>query len=576
MKPSRTWKTCTRYKDTPSVVGNVITSGINQLDEINDEEDNHDQDEQCFNVGRKVDQYSGLNHPSQNEEEDDIFPTENRVEPVSSIGHVLEPQFNTVVRIHREEPRSFVKVLSHTQPFLITDPRKEQHQERILDGELNTKRVPNHTLADILMSSHRFAVIKSNLYYWNQSLGYFIGLVGDKADIFIRQNIPDHLKGLITFKSSVEIIQWLKTKEQLQVSDETLAMRKGYVAFSNCIVKISDFSIHHHNPDFYFTSAINAEYPIENQVSSKYFERFIQQVTGGDRLKYLRLQELFGYVLSEIREVKYIPFLLGPKDSGKSIVLKLLEHLIGQEFFTNLSFDELNQPTFLCQLFGKKLNACGETSEVALNRLDVFKKLSGGDYVMARFLYGQAFKFINTAALLFSGNHLPILKGIDRSNAFSQRLVIFPFSFQVPKEKQDIHLFDKLLKETPYIVKWSLVGLKRWCQNNFIFTTCEEIEEIAHDYSNQNNSIRSFVSSCCFFDPNLRTHNDVLESAYRTYCRKNGIIEESNKAFHKCMQGIDGLRYSRFRLNNDNKFGYIGIALRSNQGEGDEPIATER
>lgn len=43
----------------------------------------------------------------------------------------------------------------------------------------------------------------------------------------------------------------------------------------------------------------------------------------------MRLQELFGYVISEIRDVKVILYLVGVKDSGKSIILKLLEHLVG-------------------------------------------------------------------------------------------------------------------------------------------------------------------------------------------------------------------------------------------------------
>jgi phage/plasmid-associated DNA primase len=221
----------------------------------------------------------------------------------------------------------------------------------------------------------------------------------------------------------------------------------------------------------------------------------MRQVTGGNRQKYFRLQELFGLVISEIREVKVIPFLLGPKDSGKSIILKILEHLVGQEFFTNLSFEELNQPSFLCQLFGKKLNACGEVSEIALNRLDVFKKLSGGDYVMARYLYGQAFKF-----------------------------------------------------------------------------TCDEIEEIACRYTERNNSVKSFVDTCCILDPDLRTHNETLESAI-AICRDNDLIEESNKVFHRTMQSLDGLKHTRFRLNDMNKNGYIGIGLVTTRLEGEKHAA---
>ncbi len=447
----------------------------------------------------------------------------------------------------------------------ITSPHKQDVQVTQIplpDKKTNNQIIHNHTLAELLIDTHRFAVIEGNLYYWNQALGYFVSLTGENADIFIRQNIPDKYKSRISFNSCQEILRWILAKDEMKVNEELLVTRKSFVAFSNCIINIKDFSSHSHDPDYFFTSVLNAEYPLRGIPDAPVFESFMSQITGGDQRLYMRLQELFGYVISEIRDVKVIPYLVGVKDSGKSIILKLLEHLVGPDFFTNLSFGELNQQSYLCQLFEKKLNTCGETSEIALNRLDNFKKLSGGDYVMARYLYGQAFKFINKAALLFAGNHLPTIKGIDKSNAFSQRLAIFPFNHQVPKEDQDIHLFDKLIKETSYIAHWSLIGLQRWIDNNYQFTTCEQIEKMAKEYSEETNSIDSFIKTCCYMNPDSKTHNDVLEKAYKKYCRSYGMIEENSRMFHKHMKTLPRLTYSRFRLYDENKYGYIGIGLK--------------
>lgn len=190
------------------------------------------------------------------------------------------------------------------------------------------------------------------------------------------------------------------------------------------------------------------------------------------------------------------------------------------------------------------------------------KKLSGGDYVTARPLYSNAIKFTNTAALLFAGNHLPVIKGgIDRSNAFSQRIEVFPFQNQVPKGLQDIKLLDKLLEEKSYIAKWALKGLARWRLNNYQFTTCEEIEEIHETYTSNNNSIRSFLKNKCLMDPTLRTHNSALLSAYREFCSENEFIIESEHTFHRHLREIHGLTRGRFRENGDNEFGYYGIGL---------------
>ncbi|QHJ69227.1 DNA primase family protein [Planococcus halotolerans] len=498
-----------------------------------------------------------LNLPSNANNNNSIFVSEETFSP--SIGHNLDGECDLRdIFINREENNQ--NPVAESNLSLNTDKNALATEQ-----DAKVKRLSNYDIANLLIDNHYFAIIEDNLHYWDSVRGHFVGLVGDKADNFIRQNTPDNLKSLITLKSTEEIMRWIHSKDQLIVPIDSLAKRKEYVAFSNCIVRISDLSIHPHTPTLNFTGIVNTEYPLNSNFvdnsSGLSFETFIYEITDGDSATYYRLQELFGYVLSEIRDVKVIAFLLGPKDSGKSIILKLLETLIGEEFFTNLSFQEMNQQQLVCHLFGKKLNTCGETSEISLNRLDNLKKLSGGDYVMARYLYGQAFKFINRAALVCAGNHLPILKGIDKSNAFSERLVIFPFLHQVDKTKKDIYLIDKLLLERSYIAKWALEGLKRWSSNNYQFTSCTYVNELMDNYSHTQNSVSHFVKKHCIISPDLRTHNEVLEFAYKSFCNTNGLMEETSKSFHKHMQDINDIKHTRFRLQGQNKNGYIGIGL---------------
>ncbi|UKJ47719.1 phage/plasmid primase, P4 family [Lysinibacillus sp. ACHW1.5] len=274
-----------------------------------------------------------------------------------------------------------------------------------------------------------------------------------------------------------------------------------------------------------------------------------------------RLQELFGYVISGYRELKYLPFLLGVKDSGKSIILKLLEYLVGIENTTNLSFEQLNKSEYLVELFNKRLNTCGETSEVSLNKLDVFKKITGGDFIMARQLYNQPIKFVNTAVLVFAGNHLPIIKGQDSYSAFSKRLLIFPFDYSVPKESQDIQLYDKLIDEIDYIASWAIKGLKRLIKNNFEFTTNEYIEAILDNFINNNNSISNFINRCCEINVTKQTHTYELYKAYESFCNINNYTLESNNQFCAFLNNLSGLQKTRFRKNDENKLGYKGIKL---------------
>ncbi|ODP28506.1 hypothetical protein PTI45_02051 [Paenibacillus nuruki] len=422
-------------------------------------------------------------------------------------------------------------------------------------------KLSNHEIAELLAINHKFAVINQNLHYWEPALGHFIGLVGEKSDMFIRKNIPNNLKNLITARSVEEIVKWLISDKRITTSNDSLVQRKNYIPFKNGVVSINDLSRHEHSPSFYFTSVINAHYPSAGVLRGETFESFMDQVTGGSKSEYWRLQELFGYVLSEIRDVKVLPFLIGPKDSCKSIVLKLLSHMVGEQHCSSLSLEQMNQSDYLCQLFAKKLNTFGEISEIPVKRLDTLKKLSGGDPLTARYLYGKPIKFVNQAALLFAGNFLPVIKGMDRSNAFIERLEVFSFEFQVPKDKQDIYLFKKIRDEKSYIAWWALQGLQRWIENNHQFTKSETVELIIQDYKITDNSVQSFLDRCCILRAGYKEYNSVLYEAYEGFCEKENLVVKSTKTFHKSMQDVAGLRHHKFRKEGSNGNGYDGIQL---------------
>lgn len=180
---------------------------------------------------------------------------------------------------------------------------------------------------------------------------------------------------------------------------------------------------------------------------------------------------------------------------------------------------------------------------------------------MARPLYDSPVKFVNKALLVFAGNHLPSISSADNLNAFSKRIEIFPFNYPTPKDRQDPDLLAKLLNESDYIVNWAVIGWQRWYSNNFKFTTCREVINLAESYSRQNNSVDTFIKDSCTLDPTFKIHSDILEKAYLNYCDTENLPAVSTKSFNHSLKSIPNLNYSRFRLNGENKFGFTGIKL---------------
>lgn len=470
------------------------------------------------------------------------------------------------------------KVLVNQSTDLSINSKKKKKKAQVENIKISKKKSPSsytksisdNDLAELLIKENNLILLDNVLHYWSKVKKHYIPLVGENADKFIRLRTPPMYKGKINQRSINEIIQWLKINENLEIDSFNKSQR--YVAFQNGIYDLNDEQLLDHNSNYYLTNIIQTNYPNDYfyNNSGKHFEKFLLDITMGNNELYDRLQELFGYVLSNIRNVKCIPFLVGVKDTGKSIVLKLLETLIGEDAFTNLSFEQLNTPVFLAELIGKKLNTCGELGEFKLNRLDVFKKLSGGDSLLAKPLYEKPIKFKNTAALIFAGNHLPIIKGLDKANAFSNRLAIFPFMNPINKDNQDIYLFDKLIKESSYIASWAIEGLQRWIDNNYEFTSCELIDKLSQNYAQQNNSIENFIKDKCVYDVSSKTFKDVLEIHYYKYCNELGLNPSTSKEFHNQLKLDIRLTHKRFRQNDENKYGYIGIGIKQFGGYDNE------
>lgn len=104
-------------------------------------------------------------------------------------------------------------------------------------------------------------------------------------------------------------------------------------------------------------------------------------------------------------------------------------------------------------------------------------------------------------------------------------------------------------------------GLKRLIKNNYVFTSCKEVEEIYSEYIRENNSVQTFIEELCIKDPRYKIHTVNLEEAYREYCYDNGIIPVEEKMFHKSLKQIRGISHGRFRLNGENLNGYVGLKL---------------
>ena len=139
-------------------------------------------------------------------------------------------------------------------------------------------------------------------------------------------------------------------------------------------------------------------------------------------------------------------FLIGPANCGKSVILRFIQRLVGDEYVSNVSLANFSHRFSVIEMYDKMLNISGEVPSGMLSStaFDVFKAITGGDRVNLERKGQQPFYGVVNAKLLFAGNMLPVFAKVDGTDSFVERLHILIFDQSVEEKDMDKGMEEKL------------------------------------------------------------------------------------------------------------------------------------
>jgi len=249
------------------------------------------------------------------------------------------------------------------------------------------------------------------------------------------------------------------------------------------------------------------------------------------------LQKYLGYCLTAEVIEQIIAFFYGCGANGKSTTINLLMYIMG-DYATmaapGLLLAKRNEqhPTELADLVGKRFVATVEVQEGKKLNESLFKWLSGGDMVKGRFMRENFFQFEPTFKLAVAANHRPAIT--DNSHAFWRRMRTIPFDVQIPLERQDTQLLEKLKAEAPGILAWLVRGTIRWKKDGL-----EEPDEIANateDYRQEQDFLGPFLEECCEVGPDLRESSSSIYEQFKKWAEAAGEKIISAKRFTQMLK----------------------------------------
>lgn len=176
----------------------------------------------------------------------------------------------------------------------------------------------------------------------------------------------------------------------------------------------------------------------------------------------------------------------GVGNSGKSLLINLIESLITPDSIFSAGMNELGLKFTLGYMNGKHLSICSDLSSALITNSAVgyIKMLTGGDTKFCEKKQAAMVRMEKTTRLLFSTNHE--ITTVYHDQAFMDRCCVVPFLYSIPVDKQDPSLFAELMNERTAIVNYALnayisLRLRRYGMG-VEFTGEAEAQKQYHEY----------------------------------------------------------------------------------------------
>jgi putative DNA primase/helicase len=277
------------------------------------------------------------------------------------------------------------------------------------------------------------------------------------------------------------------------------------------------------------------DFDYDPQAEAPLWKNFLSEVLP-DTDSQAVLAEAIAYAFSQLKLEKVV-VLYGSGANGKSVVLDVVQALLGSENVTNYSLKSLDHPYYRAKIANKLLNISSEAS-VGISP-DEFKKLASGEPIDARNVYEEPIIVRRYARLMFSSNELPV--DVEYTDAYFRRYLIIPFTVTVPKEKRDPNLAKRIVAtELPGILNWVLEGLDRLNQNK-AFSPCPASDKELERYQLETNSVALFCEEQGYIpsrDETQRMKLVDLYSEYRQFCISNGSRAVNARKFRKRLKQL--------------------------------------
>jgi putative DNA primase/helicase len=291
---------------------------------------------------------------------------------------------------------------------------------------------------------------------------------------------------------------------------------------------------------------------------------FLDRITAGNVELQQFLQRYVGYCCTGFTTEHVFVFAYGTGANGKGTFINTIARIFGDyatvaDMNTFLVAKNERHPTDLAKLHGARLVVAQETQKGRSWDEVKIKALTGGDRIPARFMRQDFFDFTPTFKLFVVGNHKPRLSTVDE--AIRRRMLIVPFTVQIPPQERDPKLPEKLWTERHAILRWCIDGCLEWQRVGLAPPAV--VRDATDEYFEDQDTVGQWIEDRA--NPQAGafafTLSAELFTSWKAWCEAQNLKPGSEKAFVEAL--IDkGFPKARKKYGR----GFVGISLIGRDG----------
>jgi putative DNA primase/helicase len=139
------------------------------------------------------------------------------------------------------------------------------------------------------------------------------------------------------------------------------------------------------------------------------------------------------------------------------------------------------------------------------------------------------FDFVPTFKLFICGNHKPRLASVDE--AMRRRLLLVPFTVQIPPAERDPRLAERLRAEWPAILRWCIDGCLAW--QRIGLSPPPVVRDATEEYFAGQDTLQQWLEDCTTEGAFSRTAE--LFASWKTWAEDHNLQPGSAQALSEAL-----------------------------------------